>query len=626
MTAVTAMRIPTRIAGLLLAALIALPAPALAQDEADEDGWLHAISLDNPPRYEPGFPHFDYVDPDAPKGGTVRLSELGGFDTFNPVLPQGEPASGLGLVYESLLTPSMDEISTQYGLIAEALRFPPDFSSVTFRLDADARWHDGEPITPEDVVWSFEKLVELNPSRAYYYANVTGAEITGEREVTFTFDEAGNRELPYIMGQLVVLPRHWWEGEGPNGEPRDIAGSTLEPPLGSGPYRLDGFVAGRTVSFTRVEDAWAADHPVNVGHYNFDTLRYEYFRDNTVEFEAFKADQFDWWNENIARRWATGYDFPAAEDGRVVKELFENPYRDSGLMVGFIYNTRRDIFQDPLVREALAYAFDFEELNRTIFFEQYDRIDSYFFGSDLASEGLPEGLELEILEEVRDLIPERVFTQEYTLPVGGTPEALRDNLRAALALLSEAGYSLDGNRLVDETGRQLGFEILLNGPTVEVIALHLQGNLAQIGIDATIRTADSSQFINRMRSRDYDVIYQGWAQSLSPGNEQRDYWGSSSADQENSGNYAGISDPGIDALINRIIFAEDRETLEAATRALDRVLLAHHFVLPTYTIRTARIARWDRFGHPDELPEYAIGFPSIWWWDEDRAARIGGGN
>jgi len=341
-------------------------------------------------------------------------------------------------------------------------------------------------------------------------------------------------------------------------------------------------------------------------------------------FEAFKGDQFDWWLENQAKRWATAYEFPAVKDGRVIRELFPQDYADSGVLVGFVPNLRKEKFQDPLVREALNYAFDFEELNRTLFFGQYERIDSYFYGlADLRWTGLPQGEELQILESVRDKVPESVFTTEYTNPVGGDPQKLRANLREALKLLGEAGYTLDGNRLVNAAGEQLSFEILLNGPTIEPVAVSFQSNLRSIGIDASIRTVDSSQYINRVRSFDYDVVYTGWGESMSPGNEQRYYFGSVSANEQGSQNYAGIADPGVDALIDKVIFADDRETLEAATRALDRVLMAHHYVVPSDSLRNSRAARWDRFGHPETLPAFSSGFPTIWWWDEEKAAKTG---
>jgi microcin C transport system substrate-binding protein len=607
-----------RISTLALSLLLAIT-PALAQDRV----WHHATSLIGEPKYAEGFKHFDYVNPDAPKGGTVRLSEMGGFDTFNPILPQGEPASGLGLVYETLTTSSEDELSTEYGAIAEASSFPDDFSSVTFRLNPRAKWQDGQPVTAEDVVWSFNKTTELNPSQANYYANVKKAEVTAPGEVTFTFDQTGNRELPKIMGQLLVLPQHWWEGTDPKGAKRDISKPTLEAPMGSGPYKLATFSAGSSITYQRDPTYWAQSEGFAVGQNNFDHIKYEFFLDTTAEFEGFKGDEFDWWDENLALRWQGGYDFPAVADGKVIKETFENPYRSSGIMVGFVPNLRRTIFQDEALRQAILYAFDFEELDKLRFFGQYDRINSYFYGTELASSGLPEGDELNILNSVKDLIPPSVFTTPYSNPVSGDQTKLRGNLKAALDLLIGAGYTLSGSTLNDPSGKPVSFEILLNGPTIEPIATNFQTNLKRMGINASIRTVDSPQYIERVRSRDFDMIYTGWTQSLSPGNEQRDFWGSASAAQEDSRNYAGIADKGVDALIDKIIFATDRATLIATTKALDRVLLAHHYLVPTYSLRHARIARWDRFSHPEMLPEYSIGFPGTWWYDEAKAAKTG---
>ncbi|WP_404863123.1 extracellular solute-binding protein [Georhizobium sp. MAB10] len=587
--------------------------PVVAQEDQARE-WRHGAALIGEPKYPADFPHFDYVNPEAPKGGTLRLSQSGSFDTFNPLLARGELATGLNLVYETLMERSQDEASAEYGLLAEALSYPEDYSSVTFRLREGARWHDGEPVTTDDVVWSFEKAVELDPQMQFYYQHVTGAEATGEREVTFTFDEANNRELPQIVGQLLILPKHWWEGEGPNGQPRDIGSTTLEPPLGSGPYRISSFNPGADVTYERVEDYWGADIPTRVGTNNFDRISHIYFADRNVEFEAFKAGNFDYWVENAAIRWETGYDFPAANDGRIVREELENPYRASGQLVGFIPNLRREKFQDERVRRALNYAFDFEELNRTIFFGAYERVNSYFFGTELASSGLPQGEELEILEAVRDQVPAEVFETEYTNPTGGNPQAMRENLREAVRLFSEAGYEIQNNRMVNTaTGQPFSFEIILNGPTIERVALPWSENLRRIGVAVSVRTVEPSQYINRIRSRDFDVIYAGWGQSLSPGNEQWEYWGARSAEREGSQNFGGIADPGIDALIRAIVFADDRETLIAATRALDRVLLAHDYVIPTYTARAARIAYWDKFARPELLPEYSIGFPDVWW-------------
>lgn len=612
------MRFPALALAFALAAT-PLVVPSFAEDRT----WHHATSLTSEPKYPPGFKHFDYVNPDAPKGGTVRLSDMGGFDTFNPLLPQGEPASGLGLVFETLTTNSEDEVSTEYGALAEASSYPADYSSVTFRMNPRAKWQDGTPVTAEDVVWSFMKAKELSPSMANYYANVVKGEVAAPGEVTFTFDQTGNRELPKIMGQLLVLPQHWWEGTDASGDKRDIGKSTLEPPLGSGPYRIKSFEAGRSITYERVPDYWAKDEGFAVGQNNFDAIRYEYFADTTAQFEAFKADTFDWWNENLALRWQQGYDFPAITDGRVIKETFDNPYRSSGIMVGFVPNLRLPMFQDPALRQAMNAAFDFEELDKLRFFGQYERINSFFYGTLLASSGLPQGEELEILNSVKDLVPSSVFTTPFANPVNGDPQKLRANLKASVDLLNAAGYKLSGNQLLDPKGQPVQFEILLNGPTLEPIATSFVNNLKKIGIAATIRTVDSAQYIERVQKRQFDMIYAGWAQSLSPGNEQRDFWGSASATQEDSRNYAGIADKGIDALIDKIIFAPDRDTLVAATHALDRVLLAHHYLVPSYTLRKARIARWDRFSHPDKLPEYSIGFPNSWWYDEAKATKTG---
>lgn len=626
-------------------------------DEATEDTrvWRHATTLDdNEPKYPEGFAHFDYVNPDAAKGGTVRLADLGSFDSLNFVPPRGEAPLGLGLIYDSLMTASLDELSTEYGLIAEAVSYPDDYSSVTFRLREGATWHDGVPISASDVVFSFNTLVEHNPQQAAYYSNVVSAEITGEREATFFFDEVGNRELPKIVGQLVIVPAHWWTGIDANGNQRDISRGTLEPPLGSGPYRIGDVIPGRSIRYERVEDYWAADLNVTIGQHNFDIIEYGYYRDSDVTFEAFKADAYDLRIENRARNWATGYDIPAVNDGRIVMEEFEEPYRRVGLMVGFVFNTQRPLFADRNVRRAFNYVFDFQELNRALFFDSYSQFDSYFTGiDDLASSGLPEGAELALLEELRDDgidIPQEVFTTAYFNPTNGSSETRRENIRTALDLFEMGGWTVrdevdpeqagtgllhrvlvaiglrsDPTRRVmrDASGAPVVVELLLNGPTQEPAANQMAQSLELVGIELVIRTVDSSQYTNRERSRDFDMIYQAWVQSTSPGNEQRDFFGSSSATVEGSRNHAGIQNEAVDALIERIIFAEDREALEVATRAMDRVLLWNHYVVPGWGVRTARVARWDRFDRPDSLPTYSIGFPTVWWYDAERAAITG---
>lgn len=607
----------TRIGAAVFSLSLIMPLSAQADSE-----WKKSTALVGEPQYADDFPHFKYVNPDAPKGGTVRLSTDGTFDTLNIVPQRGNAGVGVGLIYDTLLTPSLDEISAMYPLIATQMRYPEDYSSVTFQLHPDARWHDGAPLTADDVAWSFATLTENNRVYQNYYKHVTDVKVNGPHEVTFSFDETGNRELPHIVGQLTIMPKHWWEGTDANGEQRDVTKGTLETPLGSGAYKISRVVPGRTIEYQRVDDYWAKDLPVNVGQNNFETLRYEYFRDSTVQMEAFKSDDFDYRVESTARVWATGYDFPAVENGSVIKQAFDE--RGRGLMVGFIPNLRREKFQDVRVRKALNYAFDFEEMNKTIFYDQYERINSYFYGDELASADVPQGLELEILESLGDKVPADVFTAAYVNPAAGDSRAYRTNLREAINLFQEAGYELKSGKMVNgTTGEPFTIEYLLNSNRFEKVALRLKANFERIGVELNVRIVDSSQWVNRVRSRDFDFIYSGWAQSLSPGNEQLEYFGSAAADQESARNWAGVKNDAVDALIQRIIFAKDREELIAATKAMDRVLLANHYIIPGWTILKTRTARWDRFSHPEVLPAYSEpAFPSIWWYDEEKAARV----
>ncbi|WP_075290653.1 extracellular solute-binding protein [Pararhizobium arenae] len=601
----------TVIKAVAVAALAGLVAsPVLAQEPVWRGGTATVGEL----KYQDGFKRFDYVNPDAPKGGDLRLTAMGTFDSLNPILAKGEVAAGVaGLVYETLMKPSLDEIASDYGLLAEAIAYPDDFGWVKFRLRPEAKWEDGQPVTPEDVVFSFEKAKALDPQREFYYAHVIKAEKTGDREVTFSFDEKNNRELPKIVGELVIVPKHWWEGKDANGNQRDISKTSLEIPMGSGAYKVASMQAGSTIRFERREDYWGKDINVNIGEDNFGAMIYTYYADLDVAFEAFRSGNADYWWENSAKRWATSYDFPAVKDGRIKLEKLENDYRNRGVLVGFIFNMKREKFGDVRVRKALNYAFDFEELNRTIFYNQYSRIDSFFYGTELASKGVPEGRELEIINEMKDQLPPEVM-EPYVSPVGGDPKKVRDNLRQAIGLFKEAGYELKGNRMVNaKTGEPFTFEILLDGPTIERVALPFAQSLKKIGVEVSVRTVDSSQFTNRWRSRDFDVVYQGWGQSLNPGNEQAEYWGSAAANRDGSQNYSGVSDPVLDTLIKRVIFAKDRDELIATTKVLDRVLLAKHIVVPSYTARNSRIAYSSDLEHPAVLPEYSTGFPSIWW-------------
>jgi microcin C transport system substrate-binding protein len=538
---------------------------------------------------------------------------------------KGSIAAGASMISDTLLVSALDEVSTEYGLLAEAVSHPGDFAWASFRLRPQARHHDGKPVTVEDVIYSFESFKKHSPFSAAYYRHVVKVEQTGEREVTFTFDAPGNREMPVILGQLNVLPKHWWEGTDASGKKRDVGASTLEPPLGNGAYRIKEFVAGRTVVYERVKDYWGKDLNVNIGRDNFDELRFEYFRDSTVALEAFKADHLDWRTENSAKNWATAYDFPAVKEKRVVLDEFV--VRSRGVMQAFVPNTRRDKFKDARVRRAFNYAFDFEEMNKQLFFGQYSRINSYFDGTELACSGVPQGQELEILENVRGQVPPEVFTTPYTNPVNGNPENVRSNLREAMRLLKEAGYEVRNQKQVNtKTGEPLSVEILTEttDPSSERIMLFYRPSLERLGINMTVRPVDDAQYENRLRSWDFDMIMSVWPESLSPGNEQRDFWGSQAADTQGSRNYVGIKNPAVDALIERVIFAKDRAELVAATRALDRVLLWNHYVVPQFTYSKSRTARWDRFSRPDPLPQYGAGaFPTVWWWDAEKAAKTG---
>jgi len=600
-----------------------LAAPAAAQGAA-EPAWRHGLSLFGDVKYPDGFKHFDYVNPQAPQGGTVRRVAFGTFDNFNTVVAgvKGSLATGLELVQETLMTPALDEVSTVYGLLAEAVRYPEDRSSVTYRLRANARWHDGKPVTADDVIFSFETFKANSPFYGAYYRHVTKAAKTGEREITFTFDAGGNRELPQIVGELPVLAKHWWEGTDKNGNKRNVTQTTLEPPLGSGPYKVKEVTPGRTIVYEKVADYWGKGLPVAIGANNFALARFDYYRDTTVALEAFKGDQVDFRTENSAKNWATAYDFPAVRDKKVIREEF--PVRSSGVMQAFAFNIRRDKFKDAKLRLAFNFAFDFEEMNRQIFFGQYTRIASYFQGTELAATGTPAGLELEILNTVKDKVPADLFTKPYSNPVGGNPQAVRTNLREALTLLRAAGYEVRNTKLTNtKTGEALTVEFLVEDPATERFVLFYKPSLERIGIGVSVRTVDSAQYENRLRQWDFDIIVTNWGESLSPGNEQRGYWGSQAADIPGSRNLVGIKNPAVDAMIERVIFAKSREELVAATRALDRVLLWNFYVVPQWTYSFQRTARWDRFSHPETMPKYgAAAFPTIWWWDKDKAAKV----
>jgi microcin C transport system substrate-binding protein len=601
----------------LIGLIIAFTSLARADERPGEPDHVHkshAIAMHGEPKYGPDFTHFDYVNPNAPKGGTIRLAENGTFDSFNPYIPKGN--AGTGWAVERLLVSSGDEPFTKYGLIAESIEWPQDRSWVIFTLRPEARWHDGKPITVDDVIWSFETLkTKGHPFYRFYYGSVASAEQVGERRVKFSFSESGNRELPLIVGELAVMPKHYWEAEG-----RDFEKTTLEPPLGSGPYKVTDFEAGRYIVVERIDDYWGKDLAVNRGQDNFDRIRYDYFRDDTVVRQALKSGDIDYRNENQAKAWALEYDVPPVRDGWLNKAAI--PHQNPTGMQAFVMNARRPVFQDRRVRRALAFAFDFEWTNRNIFFDQYTRTESYFSNSELAATGLPEGEELEILDRYRGRVPEEVFTTPYLAPSTDGAGWPRQNLEDAFELLAEAGWVVEDMVLVNaETKQQMRFEILLVSPAFERIMLPFVRNLTRLGIDARLRLVDQSQYINRLRSFDFDMIVSGWGESESPGNEQREYWGSRAADSAGSRNRVGIKDPVVDELIELVITAPSRESLIARTRALDRVLLWGHYVIPNWHLRKQRILYWDKFSRPEQPARFGTS-TGLWWFDPAKAAKL----
>ncbi|SFN77335.1 microcin C transport system substrate-binding protein [Mesorhizobium sp. NFR06] len=593
-------------------------AASLQASFADE--WHTTSSLIGPSKYGENFQRYDYVNPDAPKGGTYNSVVLGTFDSFNPYIVQGSPAAGFaqfggGLLYDTLMDQATDEGSVSHPLVADAYKYPSDYSSATYRLDPRAKWHDGQPITVDDVIWSFQVLKANSPMYSRYFENVTEAVAISDREVEFHFNQKGNRELPKILGDLVVLPKHWWEGTDASGKKRDITRPTLEPPLGSAAYKIAGFKPGSEIVWQRVPDYWGAKLPVKIGRENFDTQRFTYILDDNAAWQAFtKGGLDDIKPENSSRRWATAYNFPAVGAGDVIKKEFKTTSPEP--MQAFVLNQRRPLFQDRLVRAALTYPFDFETMNRTLFYNSNTRTHSYFEGTELASSGLPQGKELEILEKYRDKLPPEVFTQEFKLPVYDSPQAERKNLKTAVDLFAQAGWVIKGGKMVNaKTGAPFKFEILGSNDTDQVIASPWIANLRKIGVDATLRIIDQTQYINRVNNFDYDVITSILQQSESPGNEQRDFWSSKAAVTPGARNYSGIKDPVIDALVDRIIFATDRDDLVATTHALDRVLLWNYYTVPQYYRAVVWLAYWNKFGMPEKQPSYRGADIDSWWVD-----------
>ena len=574
----------------------------------------HALTLTGAPKYAEDFKHFDYANPAAPKFGDLKMGTIGTFDSLNPFIIRGVPAAGLILMYDALTTQSLDEPLAEYGLIAAKIELPEDRSWVIYHLNPKAKFHDGKPITAADVVYSFNLFMEKgDPLYSKYWADVQKIEALDDLRVKFYLGDKPNPELALIVGQLTVLPKHYWET-------RDFSKPGLEIPIGSGPYKIVDFKPGRAITYQRDDGYWAKDHPVNKGRYNFDTMTYDYYRDPTVALHAFKAGEYDFRQENISRAWATAYTGPPFDNGFIIREEIDNDVNQG--MQGFVFNTRRTLFEDRNVRAALAYAFDFEWTNKNLFFGQYTRSKSFFSNSELASSGLPGPQELKILEPYRDRLPREVFEKEYQPPRTDGSGNIRGNIRTALRLLKQAGWEIKGKKLVNkQTGDLFRFEILLIDPTFERVALPFRKNLSRLGIEMDIRVVDTAQFINRRRDYDFDMMVITFPQSESPGNEQREYWGSSAADIPGTRNFAGIKSAVVDEIIERVISAPNREELVHATRALDRVLLWEHIVIPQWHIAKYRVAYWNKFSRPKIIPRYALGFDT-WWIDAEKNAKL----
>jgi microcin C transport system substrate-binding protein len=599
----------TALAAALVAAVLA--APALA-----EDGIItsHGVALLGDLKYGPDFHHFDYVNPDAPKGGTMRQSALGTFDTLNPFQLKGNKAAGIGGVFDTLTVQSGDEAASEYGLVAQSIEIPADHLWAQFNLRQEARFHDGSPITPEDVIWTFDTLKEHgNPRYRIYYADVLKAEKIGEHGVRFAFRSADNRELPSILGQLPVLPKKYWEG-------RDFEKTTLEPPLGSGPYEVDGVDPGRSITYRRVPDYWGKDLPVNRGRNNFDVIRYDYYRDRQVDLEAFKAGAYDVREEFTSKNWAIGYDSPALRDGLFKMEDIPNKFPQG--MQAFIFNIRRPLFQDRRVREAFDYLFDFEWTNKNLFYGAYKRTNSYFPNTELAATDLPTPEELKILDKYKGEIPDDVFTKPYEPPKTDGSGNIRDNLRQALRLLKEAGWSVKGERLVnDKTGEPFEFELIDHEADFDRVLLPFKQNLARAGIVMNLRTVDPAQYENRLKKFDFDMTTTRMPLTLSPGNEQREIWGSAAADEPGSYNLIGVKNKVIDELVDLVIAAPDRKQLLTRTHAFDRVLLHSRFVVTNWYQSSYHVAYWDKFARPPKNPDYDLAIDT-WWVDPPRAQTI----
>ncbi|NKQ40594.1 MAG: ABC transporter substrate-binding protein [Sulfurovum sp.] len=564
----------------------------------------HYLAIGSTPKYKKGFSHFEYVNPNAPKGGMLRLASFGTFNTLNSFVLKGAKAAGLSLLYDTLMESSGDEPFVAYGLIAKSVEVSAKNDWVIFRLNEKAKFHDNTQVTAKDVKFSFDTLVSKGtPLYKRYYLDVQKAEIIDPLTIKFHFKTDKNRELPFILGQLTVIPSHFWEG-------KDFLDSDAVVPLGSGPYMIDKYKYGKYISYKLNQNYWAKDLGVNRGQYNFSIVKYDYYKDRSVAFEAFKSGEFDYQLENTAKRWATQYDSINFKNGNIIKK--ELPHENVEGMQGLAFNLRKAIFQDIAVRKAINLAFDFEWTNKYLFYNQYKRLDSFFANSELSSKGLPGKEELALLKPFQDRLPKSVFSVPFTSSITKGDGNIRKELREAMDMLRQAGWKLNTDKLMEKNGNVLKFEILLGSASFQKVVNPFIKNLKKIGIDATVRIIDRVAYANRLKSFDFDMIVARYNVSLSPGNELRNYWGSKSKYIKGSKNYIGIESEVIDVLIEKIITAPDRTALIIAVKALDRVLLHHHYVVPNWYISSDRLAYWDKFEQPSKKPKYGIGLFS-WW-------------
>ncbi len=604
------------ITGLVLLQINSL-AVAASESTIARNTSRHALTIHGEPQYPPDFKHFSYVNPDAPKGGVVRNAATGTFDSLNPWIDKGTPAMGIGLIYDTLMEKASDEPASIYGLLAESVELAADNSQVIFNLRPEAKFHDGMPVTAEDVVFTFNLFMEKGqPFFKAYYADVERVEAVSKHQVRFVFRHNKNRELAFILGELSVLPKHYWEQA-----ENDFSSSGLKPPVGSGPYRIKSIESGHSITYERDPSYWGQQLPVNIGRHNYGVISYDYYRDNTVSLQAFKADQYDFRMEISAKDWSTGYDFAAVKNGTVITERIRT--LDPMGMQAFIFNIRRPPFDDIRVRQALNYAFDFEWSNRNLFYDLYTRTNSYFANSDLAASGLPSVDEKMLLEPYRDQLPAQLFGTPFELPQTDGSGNNRDNLKQALQLLQQAGWSRQDGKLINAKGESFSFEILLLSPALERVTLPFKKNLETLGIEMHIRTVDVSHYLNRVRSFDFDMTVSRYPQSSSPGNEQRDFWGSAAAATPGTRNMIGITHPIVDALIEKVVEADSRHELITACRALDRVLLWNHYLIPHWYDNSWRFAYKNTLHHPDTGPLFGLD-TSIWWYQPAAIATTGG--